>query len=301
MLSRFLVTEITRLNCFGCPRTSFHSHFARAALRAKSEVYHTSGMFVKTSYINHSCYSNVRRSFIGDMQIVRATRDITAGAEIFFWYAAPKSDSSYKETQVEFSNWGFKCTCAVCNEKQKTKNSLLRKRSGLLKDFIAALHGSQGLDGAKAERIVVAIEKTYTGPASEIPRLALREPYLHLTRLYSAVGQHSRVISAGLKFLRALGFIIVEKENTGSTPESDLEVQQWGLMDDFCIEIWVHLWVAYAHSAPQLCSKAEGMARTCYKICLGEDETFGETYGEVANGVISGGKNLTEEIEKMKL
>jgi len=43
-----------------------------------------SGIWIISSYINHSCISNCRRSFIGDMQIIRATQDLHADTELVF-------------------------------------------------------------------------------------------------------------------------------------------------------------------------------------------------------------------------
>ena len=43
---------------------------------------------------------------------------------------------------------------------------------------------------------------------------------------------------------------------------------------------------------PELCKKAEQYARTTYKICIGEDESFEENVGKVASKVTHGGSNL---------
>jgi hypothetical protein len=51
----------------------------------KKKKFHSCGVSPLASYINHSCYSNVRRSFIGDMMIVRAIQDLFANTELDFW------------------------------------------------------------------------------------------------------------------------------------------------------------------------------------------------------------------------
>lgn len=53
--------------------------------------------------------------------------------------------------------------------------------------------------------------------------------------------------------------------------------------------------------APHLCSKAETMARTCYRICVGEDETFDSKYGVVAKRAILGAGDLVTDMEKLAL
>lgn len=42
---------------------------------------------------------------------------------------------------------------------------------------------------------------------------------------------------------------------------------------------------AYHSVAPDLEIQAEEYARISYKICLGEDETFDETYGKLSRGL----------------
>lgn len=52
-------------------------------------------------------------------------------------------------------------------------------------------------------------------------------------------------------------------------------------MIDGVIETWIHLWTAYVRVAPYLCLGAEECARISYKICVGKDVTFEESYGEM--------------------
>lgn len=50
---------------------------------------------------------------------------------------------------------------------------MLSKRVALLEDLKAALGSQMGSNLLKAERILVAIQKTYSEPARDVPRLAL--------------------------------------------------------------------------------------------------------------------------------
>lgn len=40
------------------------------------------GIWLKASSMNHACYPNCSRVFIGDMVIVRAARDLATGTEL---------------------------------------------------------------------------------------------------------------------------------------------------------------------------------------------------------------------------
>ncbi|KAL8823300.1 MAG: hypothetical protein Q9191_005988 [Dirinaria sp. TL-2023a] len=302
VIDTFLIERIICLNCFGCPRTSSKSHSEKAGKskdETKGNAFHTSGLFINASYINHSCYSNVRRSFIGDMMIVRATRNIPADTEITFWYSAPEPKSSYTRTQEKLSNWGFQCACSICKDKKATRKQTVTKRNGLLRDLKDAIGARGGLDLAKAERLLAALEKTYSVPASEVPRLALWDPYLLLTRACSANQEPEKVIQTAWKVLASLGFIIVRKNPSSS--RSPFHVEQWGLMEDYVVEAWVHLWVAYAQLAPELCEKAQSCARIAYKICVGEDWTFDRVYGGMAQKAIAKEKDPVESLQELSI
>jgi len=287
------------LNVFGCPRTSLKNHLDRSTKEKHSAAYHTSGIFITASHINHSCHCNARRSFIGDMQIVRAAQNIPAGTEITFWYAVPESTDTYDKTQEKLANWGFKCTCIACQANKKAKKKTVDKRLKIRSDLLAALDNPKGVDTAKFERSLGAIESTYTIPATTVPRLLLWDPYLFLTRAYSSEKKSAHVITYAWKTLASLGFVIKREQPTSLT--SIFEIEQWGQVVDHVIETWVHLWVAYATLAPNLCEKCERYARITYKICIGEDVTFGENYGAAAKRAMCEGADLAVELKGMKL
>jgi hypothetical protein len=48
-------------------------------------------MWLQASMINHACAANSYRSFIGDMQIVRAVQNIGEGEEVTFFEEAEKA------------------------------------------------------------------------------------------------------------------------------------------------------------------------------------------------------------------
>src|SRR5207248_2968543 len=126
-----------------------------------------------------------------------------------------------------------------------------------------------GLDAAKAERLLAAIELTYKAPPSKVPRLALWAPFLRLTRVYAKQSQPTKVVSMALKVLESLGFLI-KGAHLPVSFSIPFEVVQWGVMMDGVIETWIHLWTAYARLAPYLCQKVEECATISYRVCIGE-------------------------------
>ena len=289
------------LNVFGCPRTPVQEYISPRSpeQQEREKVYHTTGIFIKASHFNHSCYTNARRSFIGDMIIVRATRDIPADSELFLWYAPPQSGRTWEMAQEKLQSWGFQCSCVLCQQDQKTTKRTRARRHALLEDLKAAILVPAGGGVLETERLLPVIEKTYSAPAEDVPRLELRDPYFLLTRMYAFEDRPQDVIRTGFRFLSCLGFVITH--GSSDSPNSSCEVLQWGLLENEGVEIWMHLWAAYGKVAPHLCGRLEEYARISYKICLGEDETFAETVGKRARETMLGGRWLDKAFQNMSL
>ncbi|OQE24015.1 hypothetical protein PENFLA_c010G09886 [Penicillium flavigenum] len=258
IIDTFLVERIILLNSFGCPLLSRESHIRTVkgdddTDKKHNKQFHSSGVWSMASYINHSCLSNARRSFIGDMMIVRASRDLPTNTELTFWYKSPMTRDP-KESPVNLQHWGFKLF--------KTSKMNLRK----IEDTISSL------------------ASTYCRPASEVPRVALDSPYLSLAAIYASSRNLKKAVEFGLMSLESLGFVI----KGGKIPhvsDTPLVVQKWGLMTDGVVGCWMILCSAYQELAPTLASQAEGYARLSYRICVGEDETFDQTYSRLSNRV----------------
>lgn len=123
---------------------------------------------------------------------MRATRNIAAGQEILLWNAWPKADPSYELTQERFPNWGFRCGCDTCTHDRETSNKRKKKRAALLKKInVAGKHVVGEADLANIDRLLAAIEETYTVLAAVVSRLPLRNLYLALTRIHASIGSRS--------------------------------------------------------------------------------------------------------------
>jgi hypothetical protein len=87
--------------------------------------------------ISTGCISNARRSFIGDMMIARATRDLPADTELTWWYQPPPTEpvSYLSHQKVLLRTWGFMCKCPLCRDLRVTPESVIKKRKQLRADF----------------------------------------------------------------------------------------------------------------------------------------------------------------------
>lgn len=209
------------------------------------------------------------------MIIVRASKDLEPNTEITMWYKPPLKDDQQHPTG--FTNWGFECKCTLCQDFQAMDSNTLAKRSAFTQRLHKALEKGNNVDTALIEKYIRVLEKTYTKPATMIPRLCIWDPCLALSHIYQSQQKPLKAIEWGLKGMESLGFVI-EGSAVPRTSNAPLVIKKWGMMEDELIEAWIVLSQAYRTMAPALEATAKGYAKTCYRICVGEDETFEQTY-----------------------
>jgi hypothetical protein len=274
------------LNVFGCPTTSLSSHTAVIANKPSEDnedkAYHSCGIWPLASHINHSCTSTARRSFIGDMMLVRATRDMERGTEITFWYQVPDGYAVQKMQDTLRRTWGFACTCAMCTDAQQTHASVLAQRRKMMEKLKSLLLLRKGADAqnvavANVKKVLKALDNTYSRPADQVPRLLLWDPQLLLTRVYMARGDAKKALESVQQVFVHLGFVIAGTESVAA----DFEIVKWGLVVDHLVEAFLHARDAYRGlEAWGNAERAEGYARIVYKVVVGEDSSFGSTYAQ---------------------
>jgi len=103
-----------------------------------------------TSYINHSCVPNVNRSFIGDFQIVRATRDMAEDTELKWSYLAPMY-CNFEGIGRELARWHINCDCAICTENRSLSEPTKKQRIKFLSDLTAAIADPKIVDCERVE------------------------------------------------------------------------------------------------------------------------------------------------------
>lgn len=104
--------------------------------------FYSCGVWPMASYINHSCYGNAYRAFIGDMMIVRATRDLPPDTEILFWYDPPTAHGNYDRLR-RLKQWSFECDCAICRDDQATSKKTLNSRKQQRAEVLRYLDGGK--------------------------------------------------------------------------------------------------------------------------------------------------------------
>jgi hypothetical protein len=277
--SRFLVERIMSFNVFGCPMSSLITHKDILANKSKEPTaYRSCGIWIQASYINHSCTSNAHRAFIGDMMIVRASQDLEPGTEITFWYQIPADGTVKKDLQEGFKNWEFVCDCAICQDAKETKAAVVAERKKLSERMQRVCNSSAPNNVLidKTERLLTALNKTYTQPPDQVPRLSLWEPQLMLARIFVAHNNMNKCLEAIGKVLTTLGFIVVGADSSSAS----FRVVKWGVVMDHLVEAFLHARTAFeAIGAWEDSRRAEEYAKVTYSIAVGESASFESTHG----------------------
>ena len=286
-MNRFLVERIISNNVFGCPVSSLDSHIESCDRSSptgnktsEQKRHHSSGIWTHASYINHSCTKSACRAFIGNMMIVRASRDMEAGTEITFWYIAPDGTKSAKDLDEVHKHWGFVCGCAICLDARATSATILTKRQKLTEDVKRAFHfdtpTAPQIELERIERLLDTLRQTYTQAAKDVPRLSLWDLQLAMTRIYASQNKVGKTMELAMKGLTSLGFVVAGADSS----QTLFTIVRWGLLANNLVEIFLHVRTAFmAMKAVKDAARAKEYAKTAFKILVGEDESFDATYG----------------------
>ncbi|KAK2029870.1 hypothetical protein LX32DRAFT_692917 [Colletotrichum zoysiae] len=277
----FLVERIIGLNCFGAPRTTLEYLKKRGVDQGQEDRSQTTcGIWTTASFINHSCIGNCFRAFIGDMMIVRASRDLDVGAELLFCYQVPKEGADYQATQNDLKSWGFICRCELCEEKKATSGPAFQKRQRLVQILKSSMRSCRTVaHEAKVLKLLSQVEDTYSGGKGT--------PRPEACAIYLALGQKRvdrRKFAQGLEFaikgLEALGFEVVASPRGKASGEPTLEIKKWGEANEYLMQAFLTMFRSYEKLAPELCQVARSYAETMYAIVFGEKDTIGTMFEE---------------------
>lgn len=112
VVDTFEVSSILDLNGFSYTVGRESHAYGTSAMMTK-ESPRSTGLWTHVANANHACLANAVRSFIGDMIILRAARDIKSDEEITISYQKPAPLLGDRQKAL-FSSWHFQCTCLLC-------------------------------------------------------------------------------------------------------------------------------------------------------------------------------------------
>ncbi|KAK4231119.1 SET and MYND domain-containing protein 4 [Podospora fimiseda] len=215
VLDVFLIEAIRQKNCFSSPLSTVEDTKPRSP-----EGRMAKGLWIRAAAMNHACVANTMRSFVGDLLISRATRDIKEGEELFHQYVPVKSLPDLRNQRYKDS-WGFECACALCSVEKTSPEANRNKR----KELLAQIEKICNKKVPGREIIPDATIRTVDRLAKQLEDAHETELYDGLPRLtliYSSnwlVGAHrgrknwGKVIRYGIKVLRNFGFRVPSDES----------------------------------------------------------------------------------------
>jgi len=176
VLDAFRVAEIIARNAFG----------AGGQFGEEDKGNASAGLWIRASYINHSCLPNLTHSVQGDVLGFRACRDIAAGEELLHSYdSTPDLDARRAALARQ---WDFECECALCVAEDADGPEVGAKRQRLVDDvqrFVKSEEAARAKRVAvvRARRMAAALGGTYDEVRyRELPRKAMGEIQAWLAR-----------------------------------------------------------------------------------------------------------------------
>lgn len=116
-IGRLILRHIAQLICNAHAITKIESMPAIHGVTEEAQVRIATAIYPSVSMMNHSCNPNIISSFCGEYVVVRASRAITAGLEVFNCYGPHFRRMPVKERQeILNSQYFFRCTCDCCTD-----------------------------------------------------------------------------------------------------------------------------------------------------------------------------------------
>ncbi|CUS08011.1 unnamed protein product [Tuber aestivum] len=285
-----LVMRIMLRNCFDCTRLSSIDDPLENLFKEKTEVEKKiaeesptgtaggSGLWIMPSYINHSCWQNSARAFLGDLLIVRAVRDIPEGEEITLNYLESECDVQTRQKQC-FSGWGFNCKCTLCEIEAAEPQELQDKRKELLEKSEKFHHylnqSKEKMESGVAPmiKLIKGMEATYTQPEFIHPRVPLLSPTQVLQSFLVSLERPPEVYNLAKHALNGLGFKIAIKRGRAV-------IERYGYMYYQTLIPFIHVITAGAMTGDIGTAMLwKDIAIKVYEAVVGERESFFDVYG----------------------
>ncbi|CZT42233.1 related to TPR domain protein [Rhynchosporium secalis] len=264
VIDTFLVARAVHFNCFGCPLTSKK---AIETPNIHSTAFQTTGLWMTASYINHSCVATCERSFIGDIQIVRAARDMPAGTELMFSYITLAEPAAMNKTLLD--GWGFECDCVRCADDRSTSSTVKTQRQKYLKNFKAP-----DANRKRKQDLISQLNKTYQHPSTQVPRFQMWALHMDLVEELAQRGETDKMIDGVLAAFESVGFII-EGAKLSPVPSSKIIVRQWGAPNHGATSAWLTLRNIYKDlGLTDLAEQTKEFARITWMLLVGDDTQF---------------------------
>jgi hypothetical protein len=219
VVDTFTVSKILDLNGFSYTVGRESHTYGTSAMMTKESPKST-GLWTHIANANHACLPNAVRSFLGDVIILRAARDIRAGEEITISYQKPAPLLADRQKALSDS-WDFRCNCLLC-----TSEAALRDKMHTLAEHVEtslAFMEDRSLDAilaADAELIAMAevlaedLEEVYADNLMRgLPCLGTVDVWQWLCQTYCQHRNKAQLKRCAIKVLEAYGYRVTLQDS----------------------------------------------------------------------------------------
>jgi hypothetical protein len=219
VVDTFKVSKILDLNGFSYIVGRESYAYGTSAMMTKESLKST-GLWLHIANSNHACLSNAVRSFLGDMIILRAAKDIKSGEEITISYQKPAPLLADRQKAL-FDSWSFRCDCLLCT----SEASLGDKMHTLAENVVTSLAfmEDRSLDAilavdpelvAMAEIVAEDLEEVYADNSMRgLPCLGVVDVWQWLCQTYCQHRNRVQLKRCATKVLEAFGYRITIQDS----------------------------------------------------------------------------------------
>ncbi|KAH8886380.1 TPR domain-containing protein [Thozetella sp. PMI_491] len=167
VIDTFQIHDSIQRNAFAAGQQSEQEDISNAS----------TGLWIRASYVNHSCIPNTKKDLFGDLMVLRAARQIATGEEITHVYDE-STDYDARAAALQ-KTWAFKCSCALCMAEEADDPAVRKRRRELHEEAAAFIQKESAprarkLVVARAKRLHQSINDTYNEDRYQgLPRRAL--------------------------------------------------------------------------------------------------------------------------------
>lgn len=211
-------------------------------LLTKKESDHPSALFLLPSLFNHSCDPNAAWVCFGDVMVIRATRDIPKGSEVFISYL---SDPSFSKREERLRQYFDKCMCDLCTLDRADGEAACKKRATLeekRETWNTVNKSRQGLQN---------LEQTYKKKRKHHDS-TMTYAYFHLAEVQQKEGDVIGFFHSAMSALQQAGLAITDKSVKGELRlgphlvADDLPIQKavppmMGVMADVYVQLCISI------------------------------------------------------------
>lgn len=197
------------------------------------------------SFCNHECFPSTAQTMVGDIMLIRASRDLKEGEEATTSLVSTDLSYTMREKRI-YDKWGFSCKCRLCKVERIDGNAHCDQRGKLVEsvDVLVKQAMLQSLQGrirsfnlgkgliAQLKGLYEDAEEWSSCPKPDLFRALCPLAALGYTLASDSVQSN---IDIEMEILRSAGLRIVDESvgGSGNVASMPIEIGPYGALEYF--------------------------------------------------------------------